>query len=102
MLYEVITIQHETILELQVNNHPGVMSHICGLFSRRAYNLEGIVVVPIGRGKISRMWLKVIEENNLEQIVKQLQKLPDVQTRITSYNVCYTKLLRKVAYLGEN
>ncbi len=73
-------IQHETILELQVNNHPGVMSHICGLFSRRAYNLEGIVVVPIGRGKISRMWLKVIEENNLEQIVKQLQKLPDVQT----------------------
>jgi len=26
------------------------------------------------------MWLKVIEENNLEQIVKQLQKLPDVKT----------------------
>lgn len=70
----------ESILELQVNNHPGVMSHICGLFSRRAYNLEGIVVVPIGKGSVSRMWLKVIEENNLDQIVKQLQKLPDVKT----------------------
>ncbi len=30
-------------IELTVNNHPGVMSHITGLFSRRAYNLEGIL-----------------------------------------------------------
>ncbi len=74
------TLQSETILELQVNNHPGVMSHVCGLFSRRAYNLEGIVVLPIGKGRISRMWLRVVEENNLDQIIKQLQKLPDVKT----------------------
>lgn len=31
-----------TMLRLSVNNHPGVMSHICGLFAGRAYNLEGI------------------------------------------------------------
>ena len=72
--------QLETILELQVNNHPGVMSHVCGLFSRRAYNLEGIIVLPIGKTTFSRIWLKVIEENKLDQIVKQLEKLPDVKT----------------------
>lgn len=67
-----------TVLELQVNNHPGVMSHICGLFSRRAYNLEGIVCVPVGTGEVSRMWLQVGEELKLEQVIKQVQKLPDV------------------------
>ena len=67
-----------TVLELTVNNHPGVMSHICGLFSRRAYNLEGIVCVPIGTGETSRMWLKVNEELKLVQVIKQVQKLPDV------------------------
>jgi acetolactate synthase I/III small subunit len=66
------------VLELKVNNHPGVMSHICGLFSRRAYNLEGIVCVPIGVGEVSRMWLQVNEESKLEQVIKQVQKLPDV------------------------
>jgi len=69
-----------TVLELTVNNHPGVMSHICGLFSRRAYNLEGIVCVPIGTGETSRMWLKVNEENKLVQVIKQIEKLPDVIT----------------------
>ena len=67
-----------TVLELTVNNHPGVMSHICGLFSRRAYNLDGIVCVPIGSGVTSRMWLRVIEELKLDQVIKQIQKLPDV------------------------
>ncbi len=66
------------VLELKVNNHPGVMSHICGLFSRRAYNLEGIVCVPDKGGQISRMWLQVNEELKLDQVIKQLQKLPDV------------------------
>ncbi|HRE16534.1 MAG TPA: acetolactate synthase isozyme 1 small subunit, partial [Rhodocyclaceae bacterium] len=36
------------VLELEVNNHAGVMSHVVGLFSRRAYNVEGIVVMPVG------------------------------------------------------
>ncbi len=66
------------VLELKVNNHPGVMSHICGLFSRRAYNLEGIVCMPIGTGEVSRMWLQVNEDLKLEQVIKQVQKLPDV------------------------
>ena len=66
------------VLELTVNNHPGVMSHICGLFSRRAYNVEGIACIPIGAGETSRMWLQVNENQKLEQIIKQVKKLPDV------------------------
>lgn len=31
------------VLEIDVNNHAGVMSHVVGLFSRRAYNVDGIL-----------------------------------------------------------
>ena len=67
------------VLELLVKNHPGVMSHVCGLFSRRAYNLEGIAVLPVGDGNMSKIWLKINEEKKLEQIVKQLEKLNDIK-----------------------
>lgn len=70
--------QNLKVLELTVNNHPGVMSHICGLFSRRAYNVEGIVCIPMEDGSTSKMWLQVNEEMKLEQIIKQVKKLPDV------------------------
>jgi len=68
-----------TVLELTVNNHPGVMSHVCGLFSRRGFNVEGILCMPIGDGKQSRIWLLVNEGDRLEQMVKQMRKLEDVQ-----------------------
>jgi len=67
-----------TILRLTVNNHPGVMLQICGLFARRAFNLEGIFCTAIGRGETSRIWLKVDAADKLEQVVKQLTKLEDV------------------------
>jgi acetolactate synthase-1/3 small subunit len=68
----------QVVLELTVNNHPGVMSHICGLFSRRAFNVEGILCMPIGAGEQSRIWLRVNADHRLEQMVKQLLKLEDV------------------------
>ncbi len=68
------------VLEIEVNNHPGVMSHIVGLFSRRAYNVEGILCMPIGDGACSRIWLLVNEDGRLEQMVKQLEKLEDVRS----------------------
>ena len=71
--------QADTIIELIVNNHPGVMSHITGLFSRRAFNLEGILCARIGNGRKSRMFLVVKNNFTLTQIVKQLNKLHDVR-----------------------
>jgi acetolactate synthase-1/3 small subunit len=67
------------LIELTVNNHPGAMSHICGLFSRRAYNLEKILCFPMTGGATSKMWLLVKEKNKLDQVIKQLEKLEDVR-----------------------
>ncbi|KOF56491.1 MULTISPECIES: acetolactate synthase small subunit [Clostridium] len=66
------------IIELVVVNHPGVMSHITGLFARRAFNLEGILCSRIGTGEESCMYLLVKNDDKLEQIVKQLEKLYDI------------------------
>ncbi len=66
------------VLRLTVRNHPGVMSHVCGLFARRGFNVEGILCVPIGDGARSGILLLVAEDERLEQLVSQLRKLEDV------------------------
>lgn len=66
------------VLEIDVNNHPGVMSHVVGLFSRRSYNVEGILCLPVGDGAQSRIWLLVNEDARLAQMMKQVDKLEDV------------------------
>ncbi|MFK7893476.1 MAG: acetolactate synthase small subunit [Granulosicoccus sp.] len=74
-----MSIANTAILKLTVRNHPGVMSHVCGLFARRAYNLEGIMVRPVcDNRKFSRMWLLVNEEDRLQQLIRQTEKLVDV------------------------
>lgn len=65
------------VIELLVNNHPGVMSHITGLFSRRAFNLEGILCGTVGEGDVSRMFLLVNEDKRLNQLIKELDRLHD-------------------------
>ena len=65
-------------LELMVNNHAGVMSHVVGLFSRRAFNVEGILVMPVGDGTQSRIWLLVNDDVRLSNMIRQLEKLEDV------------------------
>jgi acetolactate synthase-1/3 small subunit len=66
------------VLELRVRNHPGTMSHITGLFARRAFNLDAILCVPVGDGTVSRVLLLVGDEPRLEQVERQLAKLHDV------------------------
>lgn len=67
-----------TVLDVLVNNHPGVMSHVCGLFSRRAFNVEAILCLPTNGGEESRIWLLVNEDAGLEQMIRQMRKLQDV------------------------
>jgi len=67
-----------TILRLLVRNHPGVMSHVCGLFARRGFNVEGILCLPVDDGTCSVILLVVNEEERLEQLIRQLRKLEDV------------------------
>lgn len=66
------------ILRLLVRNHPGVMSHVCGLFARRGFNVEGILCLPVDDGTRSVILLVVNEEERLEQLIRQLRKLEDV------------------------
>lgn len=69
------------VLELAVNNHAGVMSHVSGLFSRRAWNVEGILCMPVGDGRESRIWLLVNEGDSgrLDKMIRQVEKLEDVR-----------------------
>jgi len=67
-----------TMLELTVNNHPGVMSHVCGLLTRRGWNVEGMVSLPGQRGALRSIWLLVNAEGRLGQVIKQVAKLQDV------------------------
>jgi acetolactate synthase-1/3 small subunit len=66
------------VLELVVHNHPGVMSHVCGLFARRAWNVEGITCFPEEDPSRSRIWLWIERDHRMEQMVKQAAKLADV------------------------
>lgn len=66
------------VLRLLVRNHPGVMSHVCGLFARRTFNVEGILCLPVGDATRSVILLEVNDDARLEQVIRQLRKLEDV------------------------
>lgn len=68
----------DIIIQLTVNNHPGVMSNITGLFTRRAFNLEGILCGRLENAETSKMYLLINHDNRIDQIIKQLKKLYDV------------------------
>jgi acetolactate synthase I/III small subunit len=66
-------------LSVLVENKPGVLVRIAGLFSRRNFNIESLAVGPTEHEEISRMTIVVnCEEHPLEQVTKQLNKLINV------------------------
>lgn len=67
------------ILSVLVNNQAGVLSRVSGLFSRRGFNIESLAVGVTINPKISRMTIVVEgDENTVDQVQKQLEKLIDV------------------------
>jgi acetolactate synthase-1/3 small subunit len=67
------------IISMQVENHQGVLVRIAGLFSGRAYNLESLTVGVTIDPEVSRITLVCSGDDNvIEQIKKQLNKLIDV------------------------
>jgi acetolactate synthase-1/3 small subunit len=67
------------ILELDVENHPGVMAHIVGLYTRRGCNIEGLVCVPVADGRSSRIWLALSRDARVPQMIKHTANLEDVR-----------------------
>ncbi len=73
-----MVIETHTITVL-VENKPGVLARVSGLFARRGYNIESLTVSITEDPDVSRMTIVVAGDGDvLEQITKQLHKLIDV------------------------
>ena len=67
------------VLGVLVENQPGVLAKVAGLFSRRGFNIESLAVGTTEDPTVSRMTIVVEgDENVIEQVAKQLNKLIDV------------------------
>ena len=67
------------ILSLLVENKPGVLARIAGLFSRRGFNIDSLAVGPTDDDQISRITLTVDGASHpIDQVTKQLHKLINV------------------------
>ena len=66
-------------LSVLVENKPGVLARVSGLFSRRGFNIDSLAVGVTENPEISRMTIVVEGDDRvLEQVTKQLNKLIDV------------------------
>ncbi len=66
-------------LSVLVENKPGVLTRVAGLFARRAFNIHSLAVGPTEHDDISRITVVVdVEARPLEQVTKQLNKLVNV------------------------
>lgn len=67
------------VLSVLVENEPGVLSRVAGLFSGRGFNIESLNVAPALEDGVSHMTITTTgEEQIIEQIIKQLRKLVTV------------------------
>jgi acetolactate synthase I/III small subunit len=68
------------LLAVLVDNKPGVLTHVSGLISRRAFNIESISAGYTEEAEVTRINIvvSVESERELEQVVNQLSKLIDV------------------------
>jgi len=67
------------VLSLLVEDKPGLLTRVAGLFARRGFNIESLAVGPTEVAGLSRITVVVDEEAvQIEQITKQLNKLVNV------------------------
>lgn len=67
------------IISVLIENAPGALSRVVGLFSQRGYNIETLTVAPTEDETLSRITLTTIgDDHKIEQITKHLNKLIDV------------------------
>ncbi|PSU94197.1 acetolactate synthase small subunit [Photobacterium leiognathi subsp. mandapamensis] len=68
------------IISVLLENQPGALSRVVGLFSQRGYNIESLTVAPTDDPTLSRLNIttNVKNESAYEQIEKQLHKLIDI------------------------
>jgi acetolactate synthase-1/3 small subunit len=67
------------IIAILMENEPGALSRVVGLFSQRGYNIETLNVAPTDDPTLSRLTLTTVgDDRHIEQITKHLNRLVDV------------------------
>jgi acetolactate synthase I/III small subunit len=67
------------VISVLVENKPGVLARVAGMFSGRAFNIHSLAVAPTSDDAYSRMTIVTLgSEQIMEQIIKQLRKLINV------------------------
>jgi len=67
------------IISILMENEPGALSRVVGLFSQRNYNIESLTVAPTEDHSLSRLTLTTVgDDRKIEQITKHLNKIVDV------------------------
>jgi len=75
------------VVALLMENQPGALSRVVGLFSQRGYNIESLIVAPTENPSLSRLTMTTEGDARVvEQITKQLNKLIDV-VKVTDLSV---------------
>ena len=65
-------------LSVLVNDTPGVLARVAGLFSRRGFNIESLLVGPTTLNRSQMIIMVNLDDQPLEQVTMQLNKLVDV------------------------
>jgi acetolactate synthase I/III small subunit len=93
------------IISILLENEPGALSRVVGLFSARGYNIETLTVAPTEDRSLSRMTIATTGSDEvIEQITKQLNRLIDVVKVVDLIETPYIErelMLIKVRAVGK-
>jgi len=93
------------IISVLLENEPGALSRVVGLFSARGYNIESLTVAPTEDGSLSRMTIVTAGSDDvIEQITKHLNRLIEVVKVVDLTEAEYTErelMLIKVRATGK-
>jgi acetolactate synthase I/III small subunit len=93
------------IISVLLENEPGALSRVVGLFSARGYNIESLTVAPTEDGSLSRMTIVTAGSDDIiEQITKHLNRLIEVVKVVDLTEAEYTErelMLVKVRAVGK-
>jgi acetolactate synthase-1/3 small subunit len=93
------------IISILIENEPGALSRVVGLFSARGYNIETLTVAPTEDRSLSRMTIATTGSDEvIEQITKQLNRLIDVVKVVDLIETPYIErelMLIKVRAVGK-
>jgi acetolactate synthase I/III small subunit len=93
------------IISILLENEPGALSRVVGLFSARGYNIESLTVAPTEDRSLSRMTIVTAGSDDvIEQITKHLNRLIDVVKVVDLLETPYTErelMLIKVRAVGK-